>query len=321
MSSFSGKVIPSHRKDYLTTEDVIGFSTINSYQIGVLADGHGTRGRESALFCVKKVQEKMVKFLEQKWTEVEIADELKNVFKQVHMELSDHPIFQKNENGVIHIHGGTTLTVLIVGKDEKGQTFIVSANVGDSDAFVFSENYYEILTTSHDPQNEEEYKRVSELKEPKGDFIYQTHGAYHIRDYVRIYDETGTKIEREKLLKYNDPKNGLYFSSSTVRGDISSYFVYEGKVHLAITRAIGDFYAHEFGMTYEPSIKIFYPKENQILFLASDGILDCYHYEELSRLLLENKIDEELEKIFKQKAYSLFGSRHDDLSFIRLKLE
>ena len=310
---FSGKVIPSGCKTFLTTEDIIGFSSINNYQIGVLADGHGTLGRQSAIFCVEKVQEKMIQFLEKNKTENEIADKLKSVFKEVHMELSDLPIFEKG------VHGGTTLTTLIVGKDDKGQTFIVSANVGDSDAFVFSENNYEILTTCHDPQNEEEYKRVSNLKEPKGEFVYQTHGALQLSDYIRIY-ESGKKVEREKLLKYNDPKNKLYLSASTVRGDISSYFMYQEK-NLAITRAIGDFYAHEFGMTYEPSIKIHFPIcDKEILFLASDGILDCYHYKELSKLLLKNKTDEELGKIFKQKAVSLFGNSHDDLAFIQLKL-
>jgi serine/threonine protein phosphatase PrpC len=50
---------------------------------------------------------------------------------------------------------------------------------------------------------------------------------------------------------------------------------------IAMTRALGDFYAHQFGLTWVPSIttrRIAAGIDYSIL-LASDGIWDCWKYE------------------------------------------
>jgi serine/threonine protein phosphatase PrpC len=51
---------------------------------------------------------------------------------------------------------------------------------------------------------------------------------------------------------------------------------------IAMTRALGDFYAHQFGLSWVPSIGVQKVKagERPIVLLASDGIWDCWKYED-----------------------------------------
>jgi serine/threonine protein phosphatase PrpC len=73
---------------------------------------------------------------------------------------------------------------------------------------------------------------------------------------------------------------------------------------IAMTRALGDFYAHQFGLCATPSINIRTINHNEntnennnyTILLASDGIWDCWKYEEFhtycnEQLLKQNDIN------------------------------
>jgi len=51
-----------------------------------------------------------------------------------------------------------------------------------------------------------------------------------------------------------------------------------------MTRALGDFYAHQFGLTWEPDIYLRPLDENSefLITVGSDGIWDCWKFEDFS---------------------------------------
>jgi serine/threonine protein phosphatase PrpC len=99
---------------------------------------------------------------------------------------------------------------------------------------------------------------------------------------------------------------------------------------IAMTRALGDFYAHQFGLSAEPSIKFKeIPADMDVCILVgSDGIWDCWKYEEFAIFLAdsykkknfgENQSQEVATEIVEHSvelAKKNFGIRHfDDASF------
>lgn len=74
------------------------------------------------------------------------------------------------------------------------------------------------------------------------------------------------------------------------------------KTALSFTRSLGDFYMKTYGVSYLPDVKCYDLRElkgmNQLypgdiaglLILGSDGLWDCYKFEDLFCHLLENRI-------------------------------
>lgn len=91
---------------------------------------------------------------------------------------------------------------------------------------------------------------------------------------------------------------------------------------LANTRAFGDFAGHQVGLTAEMQTKEFLVKDLpesfcRVIFVASDGVHDCYTDEELAKLVLSAKTDEQLLAEFVKQSRTLFGKQADDISFVR----
>jgi serine/threonine protein phosphatase PrpC len=89
-----------------------------------------------------------------------------------------------------------------------------------------------------------------------------------------------------------------------------------------MTRALGDFYAHQFGLTWEPSITITKAPQNvgfQII-VASDGIWDCWKYEDFTEYMNTKARQEVNAEAVVQaalnetitRAITNFGSKHYD---------
>src|SRR5690348_6331768 len=98
-----------------------------------------------------------------------------------------------------------------------------------------------------------------------------------------------------------------------------------------MTRALGDFYAHQFGLTHIPSIvvKKLGPTNDCNVVVASDGIWDCWKFEDFTQYVTDqfNKgktlqdvgntvLNESI-----QRAITNFGSKHyDDASLVLWQL-
>jgi serine/threonine protein phosphatase PrpC len=77
------------------------------------------------------------------------------------------------------------------------------------------------------------------------------------------------------------------------------------------------------GLTHEPHVSITFLDEDlgdqAVLFMASDGILDCYRMEQLAEVVMTTAPDQ-LMALFVAKGKELFHKTHDDMSFVLKQL-
>jgi serine/threonine protein phosphatase PrpC len=277
----------------------------------------------------------------------------------------------------IYVRGGTTLTVAIQGTYQ-GRPYLVTANVGDSEAYLFSvkDGVYHVkeLTVVHEPTSQSEYFRVQKLGHMAGHFVYHTQGATTVAGHLPIFEPDGTPIVYQKTFepyketaeKYRQIRQEMisYTKGSaeyeelyaralllgkeytrtkrehetsldsrrdvcTVRGDRSAYIMFEAnhsdnEHKLAVTRAIGDYYGKNRGLTTEPHVQLTWLDEEDlgdkaVLFMATDGVFDCYHVEDLAKIVLESDPSTFMEQ-FRTKAEEIFGEA-DDITYVVKQLK
>ena len=108
------------------------------------------------------------------------------------------------------------------------------------------------------------------------------------------------------------------FPSTYIVGDARA--TYGHWLRLQPSRAIGDFAQQQLGIVPTPATMTLELglSPTQCVFVASDGVHDCFTRHELAELVLSDKTDDELLQIFVDKSKSLFsGRQHDDISFAR----
>ena len=101
---------------------------------------------------------------------------------------------------------------------------------------------------------------------------------------------------------------------------------------IAMTRAVGDFYAHPFGLTAEPSLSV-HMLENDgdyCILAGSDGIWDCWRYEMFAEFVKDSILVGKMDAVQLSThvltqsiniAKESFGARHvDDASFVCWRL-
>jgi serine/threonine protein phosphatase PrpC len=205
----------------------------------------------------------------------------------------------------------------------------VSANVGDSTALLLPPPFrgkYEFLTVDHGPESQEEYMRVRNLKKEEYPekllFVYDKTNVFRKYECPSVFNEDGTK---DQTFVANPWGNGLH--PTNVRYEPAVYAVTPRTIAkdstcIAMTRALGDFYAHQFGLTNVPSllVKKLPAGLDFTLLVASDGIWDCWKYEDFMQFVNDqfNKgknitdvgttvLNESI-----QRAITNFGSKHYD---------
>jgi len=349
--------------------------------IGSLADGHGQYGSAIAPFACEKVM-KYLSCLEDV-DPSHFFEIMPKLFRDIHFDFlekisKEYEVVVIDEvpmNYGVAIRGGTTLTVMYKGLF-RGRDYVMTANVGDSDAFLFTvkDGIYRSkkLTFTHEPTSEVEYKRIQTQFNRGAKFVFDTKGAQYTKDYLPIFDSDGKKIEYvdtykpyneatilyqnawkawDKAQKAQEPideinktlklaisdynlKKFQYESSidskrfsSTQSGDRSAYIMTDtpNPVMLAITRSLGDYQFHKIGVIYEPFVNITDISDEDLgdsscIFMASDGILDCYFEDELAKIVLDGNPNELLD-IFEAKSISLFHKIHDDMSYVTMRLK
>ena len=375
----ASKAKRSHMEDAMQYSDCIA----------VIADGHcrdGSRGADIAQFTVTSLM-RVLNGLHLNTFNPELFEEFMTItFRTIHDEyleiMKDSGI--EVHNGIpmkdgIYITGGTTATTAVFGS-YNDRPYVMTANVGDSDGFIFSKKdgvyCWKQLTTTHEPTSESEYRRIQQKRELAPSFIYETKGAMSIAGSLPIFDADANLIHYEDTYaqvqnarkKYNELRKaftdakqaGLPTAAaikmealaahehvlaatsrhehsddgrrfvSTVRGDRSCYIAaqsknYRNDFRLSMTRVIGDYPASLMGVTPEPSVLLTWLDEEDlgdqaVLFIATDGVLDCYEMEELAQLVLESDRNTLIDK-FHAKAQVVFADEYDDMTFIMTKLK
>ena len=370
-------------------EDAIQFGE----NIGVVADGHGGYlGADIATFACAKVMEAL-SYNQAAMFNQDVSLNPDNFYETMPKLFADihHEYLQKiskipstvvdndvpTQYGNI-VRGGTTLTAMYYGT-YKERPYIMTANVGDSDAYLFTvkDGVYEWkqLTTTHEPTSQTEYFRVQKLGQYAAHFVYDTIGSQTVATHLPIFDPDGTMIRyedtytsysdasdeynkawtahenakkagepfdelrvklNEKLKKYQAAmakyraSPDAHRNIGTARGDRAAYMMCDSlnpanAIKIAMTRSIGDYAAHKVGLTHEPAVDITWLDElgdvdRAIFFMASDGVLDSYKMEELTKVVMETD-PSLLMPTFKAKSIELFHKQHDDMAFVLKQLK
>jgi serine/threonine protein phosphatase PrpC len=225
-----------------------------------------------------------------------------------------------------------------------GKIITITANCGDSTALLIklggtlpeTKEHFAHLTEDHGPENDVEYARVAALPEDEYPtkllFVYDKTSVFRKYECPLVFRPDGQKDQ-----KYvNNPwGNGLH--PTNVRHEPAVYAVTPRAITkdstcIAMTRALGDFYAHQFGLTPIPSIGVKeLDSDGDYCFVAgSDGIWDCWKYPDFANRvnewmlqkrfsstdLSETVLDESI-----RLAVANFGARHyDDASFVCWRL-
>lgn len=206
-----------------------------------------------------------------------------------------------DERGIVRqpngsaVHGGTTGTVSVCM--ENGDHWrVVTINAGDSDcllapsdsqAMTVKEDKWKHLSTDHGPDSETEFFRIKNLPDDQFPekllFVYDKSNVREKYQCPKVFRPDGTKDP--KFVK-NPWGNGL--KPTNVRYEAGVYAVTPGPTRditcIAMTRSLGDLYAHQFGLTWRPDIDVRkLPKDKAYTICpGSDGIWDCWKYENFS---------------------------------------
>ena len=301
--------IKNHRKfnqDYVS--DLC--STDGLHVVSIVADGHGDYGHIASQSAVETIRsifganiDNMSAFLApliDDETQAQVFFD--GMFLQVHsnvrqsflslnsmfvVDSSDpHGVVRNRLNCMDAVSGGTTLTVTVVTTLADGSRKIFCANVGDSDAILIKMNtadqsvvkgQVDHLSVGHSPDNLLEYERIRDLDPSlypnKLRLEYEFRPGYinSSGQLTAVFGPDGTA---------NPVPDGIYYT--TVRKDYATYARCNCRdpITIAMTRAIGDFAAHQYGMTWSPSVSIhtINPSDEYAIVSASDGVWDCTMY-------------------------------------------
>jgi serine/threonine protein phosphatase PrpC len=305
-------------------------------------DGHGGAGGALAAQTAKETCERFLVANDRiydAWNGAQWKQQLADLFAAMHANiraalLASAPAGERyttDGQGVVRkadgkpVHGGTTATIVVSSRHADGRRFLVHANVGDSEAYLVAVDGKHMLplTANHKPNNPAEYRRISAQRSPLR-FVYDKQGVD-----PDIFKANGEKDERY----VRDPwGNGL--KPSNVRYDPGTYVSFNDPAHgdfvrLAMTRSLGDFYAHPFGVTAEPSINVVEladDVQDAAVCVASDGVWDVWQYEAFAAYVAQLKSSNALsaERIMAksmEQAYASFGrNAYDDSTLVVLQL-
>jgi serine/threonine protein phosphatase PrpC len=334
---------------------------------GAVFDGHGgfngmlasAHCRDSTLAMLHRLEDEF-----DSWSAAQWSTHLSEHFDHLHTTLRELLIKPPQEmpgsvssgsryadgKGVVRqangdpVHGGSTGSVVVFVENLQGDRFLVSANVGDSDVILVNPKHtdWRRFSEDHGPDSSTEWQRVKDLDPAqypsKLHFVYDKNNVFKKYTCPLVFRPDGT---RDQVFVDNPWGMGLH--PTNVRYDPAVYAVTGPEVTrdttcIAMTRSLGDFYAHPFGLTHLPSVEIFpLPKQTNatsplFVVVATDGIWDCWRYELFADHVLTATRDiaagQSLQAVTTssveltiKKAIESFGARHyDDASFVLIRI-
>jgi serine/threonine protein phosphatase PrpC len=262
----------------------------------VILDGHGMYGRIFVDKAMDILKPKIEKFDEEHY-----EASLTQIFHETNLEMTDP----------YYILTGSTLTVVIITA-----THIYTANVGDSDAYLFTKDKtMEKLTTDHSGLSFDEMMRLKE-KYPTTSIMYD---SKHPGKSTPVWSESNELNPHDIRFQY--AKNRSYEPAIYIihNGRYTRSGFFDGH-KLAMTRSIGDYYLKEAGIIATPSISIREkPTAGEKLLVASDGFWDAWTKPELIEQLTSDPVNIFSKSVELNRLY--FGSSIDDNSLIIVNFE
>lgn len=256
-------------------------------------------------------------------------EKMEQNIRQINGTLNEESVVDKK--GVVRtsngapIHGGTTASICVVIRKPNGEQYLVTAYVGDSDVIIARKGTkfnFELVTEGHRALNRQEYLRIKELPDEqypvKLNLVYDVQGVKDPRLLPKVYTKTGEKNDQ---IASNPRLYGLY--SSNIRKEPACYAVTPesvriDRVRLANTRAIGDYYAEQFGVSHTPEVTVEHIPTDQSFFIiaGSDGVWDTWDYHQVAQWLSNVTREDNLEDIHltdflhatRSRAHKVYGT-------------
>ena len=262
--------------------------------IGGIFDGHG---EYNGFVAATTARDYAIKILDQNsenfntWSHQDISTFLFNLSRGMHQEIILNLVKLQSGNyvdsiGIVRtfygepVRGGTTSTIVVDIENTDGSHTIISANTGDSLArVIFPGGGDYALTTTHAPDNVDEFRRIKALK--------ITQKVYPVYDIPKNPVKYGLPhVFNDEGIMNDVPINSM---KNNVRGGRGMYMVSDTRtgiphISIAMTRTIGDAYAQPYGITWEPSINIYTIPAATVytIVIASDGLWDVWHFDKMA---------------------------------------
>ena len=229
----------------------------------VVADGHSfdRSGKLFSSFCCDVFDKELRKF-----NNLCTLEEFNLYIRKVFCECD---CLVSSSDTLTLLEGGTTLTVVIIVKHLNE---IVTANIGDSEAFYYSGEALDngkiliskmvSLTKTHSPHSISEQRRI---KKQIGRYPYVT--GKILGEDVPLFKD-GYCVSQD----YIDSRLEK-FSKKNIRNEISSYLRFPNGSGLAVTRCFGDFKYRQYGLSSSPSVTNC-KADNGFVIIATDGFWD-----------------------------------------------
>lgn len=350
ISYYNGDTAVFETKDPSKTisEDAYMIFKVPNITIVAVADGHGETytinntkiqlghvASCTALHCAKdefnKIKNDMFYY-----DETIFYNFLKELFKKMHEKIKETLLklgFIKENIDEGYVQCGTTCSICVHIHNYEpnyGNSCIITANVGDSDVLSvpFQGNMDSTkISTSHIPTSKREYDRINNIDYP---FPYKPAlFKYKTLEFDPVYQrkiqvENHINFDMHGRVKTDYLKTVI---TKNIDNEISSYIKSpRGPDYIvAMTRALGDFYLHNFGMTCEPNISIDY-HSNIFLFVGSDGIWDGIKTRDIPQKIFKyvnanTSFKDTMKKFYDdalQECKTFFNNNIDDITLIAL---
>jgi len=328
--------------------------------VGCVYDGHGgINGRVASTCCVNLTREFFFQHFDEviKWSDQDWRDRMNQFFEQMHdsvraefikLEQARRVLSGQPTDNIVDsskivrkhtgfpVHGGTTGTIcIVINLNDRRRA--ICANVGDSDCILLPakpkdrHSKFKHLTVDHGPDSIDEFSRIKALNlKTSLIFVYDKQGLKK-HECPRVFDANGVKNPQ-----YVKDPWGMGLRPTKVRYDPGVYAVTpkgigEDTTCIAMTRSIGDLYAHQFGMTNLPSITFeeLDLEEEYVIAVGSDGVWDCWKWADfadfLNGCLAKYDLHNGTEAIIQHtiaRAKACFGTKSfDDASLAVLQLK
>ncbi len=290
MSSNSEMIINTYYTPSSKDQDVSFNCVAGDYQIVSVLDGHGTFGKEFAL----KVKEKFIDKLSKTDFSKPIEQNLTKIFEETNSELYD----------IKYRASGCAATLVLISK-----TKIIVAHVGDSDAYLFDDEYKLVkLTQEHSLTTKSEIERILAFSKEKGIEVSITFATRDPYGYgkVPLWDSN---------LNLKPMNTNFHFCRNRM-GEIASYIEIIGtelSPMLNMTRSIGDYTLKNAGIVATPNILTFErPASGSKLLVGSDGFWDIWTISELQSELSDKGKAKKIHETSVRQTDFYFGKGNGD---------
>lgn len=187
----------------------------------------------------------------------------------------------------------------------------------------------------HGPDSGDEFRRIDSLSPTEFPlkllFVYDKANVFRKYECPLVFLEDGTKDP-----KFVENPWGNELRPTNVRYDPAVYAVTPHGVAMdvtciAMTRSMGDFYAHQFGLSHEPdvSLRLLDPDLNYTIAIGTDGVWDCWRFDDFSdfvhqcntqHLSIKDFTEKVLNESIKRAIQNFGPTQYDDASMVLMRV-